>query len=145
MKKIILILGGIVLFYGAYYYFRPLGPKIKIGQTIIPVEVAITEEQKELGLGNREKLDPNRGMLFPYDHKEQFNFWMKGMHFPLDFIWILGNTVTDITENVPPPVGNEQPVIVKPSQPVDKILEVNAGFIAAHAIKIGDSVKFIDR
>lgn len=85
------------------------------------------------------------GMLFPYDHKEQFEFWMRGMRFPLDFIWIDGKNVADITENVPPPLENERPVIVKPLVPVDKVLEVNAGTVARIGIKVGDTVEYIDK
>ena len=85
------------------------------------------------------------GMLFPYDHKEQFEFWMKGMTFPLDFIWIDGKTVADITENVQPPSGDVRPTIVKPMVAVDKILEVNAGTVARIGINVGDTVEFLDR
>lgn len=146
MKKL-LIMGFIVIaFFLAFYYFNhPLTSKIKINGTTFTVEVAITEPQKELGLGNRASLSSDHGMLFPYDHKEQYEYWMKGMQFPLDFIWIDGKTVVDVTPNVPSPMGSDQPVIVKPGAPVDKVFEVNAGSIQRADIHIGDSVEFIDR
>lgn len=137
----IIVLGGFVL----YYLSHPLISKIRVGNTIITIEVAVTEAQKQKGLGGRSGLPDNHGMLFPYDHKEQFEFWMRGMQFPLDFIWIDGKTVADISENIPPPEGAEKPVIIKPSVPVDRVLEVNAGSVALIGIKVGDTVEYIDR
>lgn len=128
-----------------YYRSHPLVSKVKIGNSVFTVEVAATESQKQKGLGGRASMPEMHGMLFPYDHKEQFEFWMRGMRFPLDFIWIDGKNVADITENVPPPLENERPVIVKPLVPVDKVLEVNAGTVARIGIKVGDTVEYIDK
>lgn len=146
MKRILFITGILtILFLGWYYMRHPLSSKVKIHTTVFTVDIAATEGQKELGLGGRATLAADHGMLFPYDHKEQYEFWMKGMKFPLDFIWIDGKTVADITPNVPPPVGNEQPIIVKPRVQVDKVFEVNAGTLTRTGIQIGDPVEFIDR
>ncbi|MBI5018665.1 DUF192 domain-containing protein [Candidatus Gottesmanbacteria bacterium] len=128
-----------------YYRSHPLVSKVKIRDTVIVTEVAVTEAQKQKGLGGRKILGNSSGMLFPYDHKEHYNFWMRGMLFPLDFIWIDGNRIADITLNVPPPVGDQQPAMIKPKVPVDKVLEVNAGFVREHQITIGDMVQFMDK
>lgn len=129
-----------------YYHFRPLSSKVRIGPHVFTVEVAATETQKELGLGGRASMPEDHGMLFPYDHKEEYNYWMRGMQFPLDFIWIDGETVADITQNFPPPVATGGiPAIVKPNVPVDKVLELNAGIIARDHIATGDAVEFLDR
>lgn len=128
-----------------YYRQNPLVSKVSIRNMVFTVEVAANEPQKQQGLGGRSALSEMHGMLFPYDHKEQFEFWMKGMQFPLDFIWIDGKTIVDITQNVPPPSGNERPMIVKPTVAVDKVLELNAGTIQRFGIKVGDTVEYIDR
>ncbi len=146
MNRTILIIGIIILLIlGFYYRSHPLSSKVKIHDTVFTVETAVTEPQKQLGLGGRTNLETNHGMLFIYDHKEQYNFWMKDMHFPLDFIWINGKTVADITKNVPPPTGDGQPAIVVPKEQVDKVLEINAGTIQALHIQPGDEVEFLDR
>lgn len=132
---------ALLLYYRAY----PLVSKVRIKDRIFTVEVAANEKQKQKGLGGRASIPEMHGMLFPYNHKEQFEFWMRGMRFPLDFIWIDGKNVADITENVPPPLENERPVIVKPLVSVDKVLEVNAGTVARIGIKVGDTVEYIDR
>lgn len=146
MKRVILLIGLLIVVGLVWYYARhPLVSKVKIRNTVFTVDVAITAPQKELGLGGRSTMTQDRGMLFPYDHKERYEFWMQGMQFSLDFIWIDGKTVSDITQNIPAPIGSEQPIIVKPSVPVDKVFEVNAGVIQRTGIQIGDSVEFIDR
>ena len=146
MKRFLfVILVLIIVFLGWYYLKHPLVAKVKIRNTVFTVDVAATEPQKQLGLGGRVSMPTDHGMLFPYDHKEQYEYWMKGMQFALDFIWIDGKTVADITPNIPFPEAGETPRIVRPNVPVDKVLEVHAGTIERVGIKIGDSVEFIDR
>ncbi len=107
------------------------------------VEIADTEQKRNLGLGGRDKLDPDSGMLFVFDRPKKAQFYMKGMKITLDFIWIRGNTVVETKENVPPPVGTPNEVLPTfgPAVEVDKVLEVNAGFIKAHGIGSGDKLK----
>jgi uncharacterized protein len=137
---VVLAIICLVIFTIIYYLINPLGVTIKINNQIFHIDVAVTSEQKEKGLGDKESMDELYGMFFPYDHKEQYSFWMKGMKFPLDFVWIDGNIIADITENVPI-LTNNQITVVKPNKPVDKILELNAGIVRKYNIKIGDTVK----
>ena len=104
----------------------------------------MTAKEKERGLSGRKELKPETGMLFLNDHKEVYPYWMKEMRFPLDFVWIDGNIVIDLTENVPIPEGNTLPII-HPKSAVDKILELNVGGIKRIGIEIGDKVTFVDR
>lgn len=145
MKLYIIIIAiSLVVIYGLYYRTNPLISKVKIGSHTFTVEVAVTSIEKMQGLSGRDELNANHGMLFVYDHKEKYEFWMKGMKFPLDFLWIADHTVVDLKENIPAPTGLI-PAIVKPSTVADKIFEVPAGTIASFGLKIGDSVQFIDR
>lgn len=141
---VIIIIVSILLIYGLYYRKNPLTSKVRIGSNIFIVDVAVSSIEKMKGLSGRDSLDANHGMLFVYDHKEQYEFWMKGMKFPLDFIWIADHTIVDISENILPPTSIF-PAIVKPQAGSDKILEVSAGTIQSTRIKIGDTVQFIDR
>lgn len=146
MKAYIFItVGVLLLLYILYYRSHPLTSKVRIRGHVIGVDVAVGMLEQARGLGGRTSLGPNSGMLFIYDHKEQYHFWMMGMKFPLDFIWIDGKRVADITLNVPPPKAFTTPAMVKPRVPVDKILEVNAGVVDRLGIKIGDSVEFLDK
>ena len=79
-------------------------------------------------------------MLFDFPKPDIYQFWMNDMNFPLDFIWINGGKVVEITENVQPPSQTQgQPVVVKSYFSVDKVLEVNAGFVTRNNLKVGDT------
>ncbi len=145
-KIIISLLLFVFSLFTLWYYTRnPLGPKVVIHGHTIPVEVAVTPQEKSKGLGERDSLATNAGMLFPYDRKDRYQFWMKGMRFALDFIWIDGTKVADITENVPAPTRPDENLpVYQPKVPVDKILEVNAGLVKKYGIQIGDTVKITD-
>ncbi len=146
MKRIYIVaVLFVALCLGVYYVNHPLSSKVKIRGTVFTVDVAATEQQKELGLGGRDSMPLDHGMLFPYDHKEQYEYWMKGMHFPLDFLWIDGKTVADMTPDIPFPTDGQPLRVVRPNVPVDKVLELNAGTIARLGIQVGDPVEFIDR
>lgn len=145
MKKFIIAATLALAAFTAWYYFKnPLGVKVIIHGHTIPVEVAVTPQEKSKGLGERDSLATNDGMLFPFDKPARYQFWMKGMRFALDFIWIDGTTVADITENVPPPNGEVNLPVYQPKVPVDKVLEVNAGLVKQYGIQIGDTVKITD-
>lgn len=144
MKKYIYPLIALLVLGMGYFYLRhPLGEKVSINGHVLNVEVAVTETAKEKGLGDRDSLAPDAGMLFVYQNKDRYGYWMKGMRFPLDYIWINGNEVVDLSPNIPAPAtATEAPVELSPKVPVDKVLEVNAGVIAKLGVKIGDTVKF---
>ena len=136
MKKIIYVFVVSLILFTCYYYVRhPIGERVSINGHTIFVELAVTEADKEKGLGYRNSLAADHGMLFVYNHPERYGFWMKGMRFPLDFIWINGNKVADLTKNV----STGAPAFA-PFVPADKVLEVNAGVIDRFGINIGDLV-----
>lgn len=122
-----------------FYVKNPLTTKVIIQGHEFLVDVAVTNAEKEKGLGYRKSLGENNGMIFPYDHYEQYTFWMKGMNFPIDIIWIRDNSIVDISKNVPVSTNGYLPTYA-PSMPVNKILEVNAGISDKYGIKIGDLV-----
>ena len=64
---------------------------LKIGQAEVIVEVADTGEKRSQGLAGRDGLEENQGMWFRFDQPGQYGFWMKGMKFSLDFVWISGD------------------------------------------------------
>lgn len=119
---------------------------LSIGNNVtIPVEVADTAKKRELGLSYRKSLPENQGMLFIFDSPVYLTFWMKGMNFPLDMIWIgEDNAIVDITENVPNPAPNTPEFDLptyRPSNPAKMVLEVNAGFVKKNGIEVGDTMK----
>ncbi len=116
---------------------------VHIGAVTIQAEVARTVGERAQGLGSRDSLTLNAGMLFIEDHDNIPAFWMRGMRFPLDFIWISRELhVVDLTENVAPNEHTTAVADISPGVPVLYVLEVNAGVIASQGVRVGDAVSF---
>jgi len=139
----ILIVLGTAL---AIYYLRyPLVPKLSINSHVFTYELAVTPMEVTKGLSGHAPLAENEGMLFVFDHKEQFHFWMKDMLFPLDMIWIDDTKIVDISKNVPMPIQGQQLPLYTPKVVVNKVFEVNAGTADRLGFKEGDTVIFLRR
>jgi uncharacterized protein len=110
----------------------------------IAAERAIGFAQKARGLSGRDRLDWDSGMLFEYPSPGFYAFWMKDMRFDLDLVWIRGGRIVDIHHRVPAPPGpvpeGDLPVY-RPREMADTILEVPAGYAAAHGWSPGDRVQ----
>lgn len=108
------------------------------------VEVADTPQKRSIGLSEKKELGKSQGMLFLFDQKRTYHFWMKDMSFPIDIIWISQDTIVDITENVPVPDTEDDNLLPRysPKSPVDRVLEVNAGLVEKLEIKVGDKITF---
>lgn len=103
------------------------------------VELAQTDDEMRTGLMNREKLDENSGMLFNLGKFDvPTAMWMKDTKIALDMLFIdKDGTVFWIYENAEP---ESTKLIVAPF-PAFAVLEINAGDVKKHDIKIGDTVK----
>lgn len=118
---------------------------VVIHNTKIPVEIANTEQSRQRGLGYRSGLPSYNGMLFLFDTKTQQSFWMKGMRFPIDILFIDGTTIKTIYKNVTPesPTTTDDHLRIYPSKvPIDKVLEINAGESDVLNLHEGDTVQF---
>lgn len=115
---------------------------VKINDQILTIEVASTESKKIRGLSGRENLPADSGILFIYPNYDIRQIWMKEMRFPIDIIWIKDNQVVGLGENLPIPTSTE--LLIYPSpEPINYIIETNAGWTKDKKIKIGDGVDFI--
>jgi uncharacterized membrane protein (UPF0127 family) len=162
-KFIIQMVLLLIVIFGALFYFHSVLQTLPPSQdtlnqtTLIingiplTVDVADTGALRQKGLGGRDTLASNSGMLFVFPQEGVQTFWMKGMKFPLDFIWIRNQKVVDVTKNVPILPTEQQNKNVtcgdipcyNSSEPVTQVLEVNAGFIDGHGIKIGDPIQTV--
>lgn len=118
---------------------------VMVGSAEIRVELARSQVDQEKGLSGRNRLPADRGMLFLFGRKGKYPFWMKGMKFPLDFIWIDGGRVVETTEDVPVLDNLGEVSIIYPEEVVDKVLEVNAGFIKLHQVAAGDKFEVLEK
>lgn len=143
MKKIMLAILCFVLL-GIVMYLRSLETYIRVGNTSLKIEVARTPAAIEQGLSDRNEIGSD-GMLFVLPSKTIPAFWMKDMRFPLDFVWIDGNIVVDITEHVSNPAPNTQKKdlpLYRPKQAVTHVLELPDGAVNRYTLKIGDAVQY---
>lgn len=115
-----------------------------VGSKTVQVQIVKTETDREKGLGGVKSLNADDGMLFVFDSKPvNATFWMKDMLIPLDMIWIKDNKVLSIDRNIPiSPVGTPDSSLktYSPKEPIDYVLEVNAGFSDSNGVKVGDVV-----
>ena len=118
--------------------------KARIGNKEFRLEIADTDALRSHGLSDRVSLPKYSGMLFVFDHRERYSFWMKDMNFPLDFLWVEGTKIADISENIANPTKNDPNnlPLITPNTNVDKVIEINAGVIKELNIKAGDIVEF---
>lgn len=115
---------------------------VKIGKAQFKVEIAQTEEERKKGLSGRDSLAPDSGMLFVLEKDSKPSFWMKGVKFPIDIIWIDNTKVAEITPNTPTP-NTQDPEIptYSPQKPASHVLEIPAGEAEKKEIKVGDKVE----
>ena len=118
--------------------------QVEINDQKISVEVVKDLESQVKGLSGRKSLPQNAGMLFVYNEKDFRTFWMRDMEFAIDIIWIDGEKIVEITENLPVPTDENIPSYTSKAK-VDKALEVNAGFVKGNSIEVGNDVMTYNR
>jgi len=112
------------------------------GSQKVVLEVADSEKSREIGLSNKSSLADNRGMLFLFDEPKIPAFWMKGMKFPIDIIFLNDKKIVTIYKNVQPPKNaDEIPTdYYQPTYPSDKVIELKAGGSDKYNLRTGDTV-----
>ncbi len=114
---------------------------ITVGQTVFAVEVVDTPSLRARGLSGHAPLGKKEGMLFEFNTPTKDPFWMQGMLFPIDFVWIARGEVVGVTENARP-MSETGFMVYPPPMFVDQVLEVNAGAVEKFGIKVGDAVRY---
>ncbi len=118
---------------------RPISegmPQVRIGATTITVELATTSASRARGLSGRDRLEPDTGMLFVFPRDGMPAFWMKDMRFSLDILWLdAAGTIVTIRDGVTP---ESFPASFSPSGASRYVLELPAGYAAAHGFSVGE-------
>jgi len=120
---------------------------VRIAGTPVSVDVADSPELRDLGLSGRPDITNLQGMWFVFDTPQRYGFWMKDMNFPIDIIWVNNNRVVEITTNIQPQPGvtDDNLITYAPTSPVDRVLELRAGWADRHGLSIGDPVEFLPK
>lgn len=109
----------------------------------ITAELAVSDEERQIGLMFRDKLNPDQGMLFVFKDESFQSFWMKNMKFPLDILWLdREKRIVHIESHVPP--CKNQPCVSYSSRiPAIYVLEIKAGSVDKNQLKLYDRLEFI--
>ena len=118
---------------------------VSVGRGRFTVEIADDQAERTMGLSERDALAADAGMWFDEGTERIASFWMRGMRFPLDFVWVdAALRVVEVTHDVPPPEqGTADADIPRfgAAVPVRFALEINAGLARALEIGPGDVVR----
>ena len=117
----------------------------KDGKVILEnIEVAESIWKKTKGLMFRKNLPKRSGMLFIFDEDKKPGFWMFGMRFPIDIIYLDKDMkIVDIKYNVRPMgISPRSWKIHYPEQSVRYVLETCTGFSKEYELNNGDYLGF---
>lgn len=115
---------------------------IKVAGHSLSIYTAKTNQEWQQGLSGVKTLDKNAGMLFVFDSPGFFEMWMKDMNFPIDVIWIDSEfKIQEFRTNISP---DTYPQTFRSNDIAKYVLEVNAGWVQSHDIRVGDKVEFLD-
>lgn len=129
---IILFFSSFTMAEEKYIIIDKLEGKIKYS-----VEIADTKDAREKGLMFKKKLPYNKGMLFIFPKSQIVNIWMKNTLMPLDIVYISEEkNIIQIIKNALP----KKKKIFASKSFAKYVLELNAGEVNKHNIKIGDKV-----
>ena len=118
---------------------------VTIGDQRVEAEIADTAALQVRGLGYRDGLEPGAGMLFKFERASVRSFWMRGMRFCLDIIWIENERIVGAAENVCPMPELPEADLPRYSSevPVTYVLEVTAGWMDTHGFEAGQPVEIV--
>ncbi len=107
--------------------------KLGAGMHQIDSQVALTPEQRQIGLMWRKNMPTNEGMLFVFEQPSQQCFWMKNTLLPLTAAFVADDgTIVNLADMKP---QTTEPHCSK--QPVRYVLEMNQGWFAKKGIRAG--------
>ena len=136
--KAIWMVAGLVILFSVIWHitYNNRQHKVDLGKCRFVVEIAKTNKKRELGLVERDALCQRCGMLFEFSKKARYKFFMKGMRFPIDIVWIADDNIVGIERNI----SEKSIKTFQPITPVDRVLEINSNETAKCEIEIGEKM-----
>lgn len=117
---------------------------VRVGAGKFNVEVADDSAERAVGLSGRDSLAEDAGMWFTYLTSDQRSFWMRGMRFPIDIVWVDSSMrVVGVTHQAPVPSAGatiDDLPLYSPGAPIMYVLEINAGLARDLGIEAGGLV-----
>jgi uncharacterized protein len=118
------------------------GPVVRIetaegDEIVVPVEIADSPEERQVGLMNRESLPENAGMIFLFEGDESGGFWMKDTLIPLSIAFAdADGTIVRILDMEP--CEADPCEVYEPGVLYRSALEVNQGAFSRWGVQEGD-------
>jgi uncharacterized membrane protein (UPF0127 family) len=110
--------------------------------SVIKLELAITQEELANGLMFRPSLPADRGMFLLFEAERYPSIWMRNTLISLDLIYLDNSgMVVGLMSDVPPCAADPCPTYPA-TEPSRAVLELVAGSIASHGLKVGDKLEF---
>ena len=110
----------------------------------IAAEVMIRPEDQARGMKYRDVLEPERGMLFLHAELGPHSYWMHNVKIPLDIVWMdAEGRIVEISAKTPPCL--KEPAECPSyggSRPSRAVLELAAGSVERHGLKVGDRLVY---
>ena len=106
---------------------------LSAGMYQINVQLALTEEQREVGLMYRKEMPQHEGMLFVFDAPSTQCFWMKNTLIPLTAAFVADDGgIVNLADMKPQTTQSHCS-----TKPVRYVLEMNQGWFTKKGIKAG--------
>jgi len=107
------------------------------GPVSVDVEIADSDEERQVGLMNRESLPEDAGMLFVFEEDVDFGFWMKNTLIPLSIAFAdADGEIVRILDMEP--CEADPCTVYEPEATYRTALEVNQGAFADWGVAEGD-------
>jgi uncharacterized protein len=107
--------------------------KLSAGMNVIDAQLALTPEQRQIGLMLRKEMPQHEGMLFIFEQPAQQCFWMKNTLLPLTAAFVADDgTIVNLADMKPQTTDSHCS-----AQPVRYVLEMNRGWFDKKGIKAG--------
>ena len=110
--------------------------RLSAGMNLIDAQLALTPEQRQIGLMLRKNMPQHEGMLFVFEQASQQCFWMKNTLLPLTAAFVADDgTIVNLADMKPQNLDSHCS-----TQPVRYVLEMNQGWFAKKGIKAGSKL-----
>ena len=110
--------------------------KLQAGMHLIDAQLALTPEQREIGLMFRREMPAHEGMLFVFERKTEQCFWMKNTLLPLTAAFIDDDgSIVNLVDMSPMTTQTHCSL-----RPVRYVLEMNKGWFAKKKMGPGDRI-----
>ena len=110
--------------------------KLNAGMYVIDAQLALTPQERQIGLMQRKDMPQHEGMLFVFEQIAEQCFWMKNTLLPLTAAFVADDGTIVNTADMKPETTDSH----CSAKPVRYVLEMNKGWFAKKGIKSGSKL-----